>query len=77
MIGIEQVSSYLPKTRASNFELMEKFGLDSDFIESKIGVVERCVKDADEDTSGMAVKALAALVEKRVSRWKSSKCSLS
>ncbi|MGJ8530451.1 hypothetical protein, partial [Maritalea sp.] len=64
MLGIEQIASYLPATRASNMDLAEKFDLEADFIENKIGVLERCVKDADEDTSDMAVKALNALVTK-------------
>lgn len=64
MLGIEAVASYLPTTRASNLELAEKFEITPDFIEHKIGVLERRVKDADEDTSDMAAKALAALLEK-------------
>lgn len=68
MLGIEQIASYLPATRASNLDLAEKFGLQADFIENKIGVLERCVKDADEDTSDMAVKALNALLTKSGTR---------
>ena len=68
MLGIEQIASYLPATRASNLDLSEKFGLQADFIENKIGVLERCVKDADEDTSDMAVKALNALLTKSGTR---------
>lgn len=64
MLGIGNVASYLPDTRVDNFALSEKFGLDATFIESKIGVLERRVKDDDEDTSDMAVKALNALFEK-------------
>ncbi len=64
MIGIEAVASYIPQTRVNNLELADKFDLKPEFISDKIGVIERAVKDADEDTSDMAVKALQALLEK-------------
>ena len=61
MVGIEAIANYVPTTRANNFALAEEFGLDADFVESKIGVVERAIKDTNEETSDMAVKALSAL----------------
>lgn len=64
MLGIENVASYLPDTKVDNFAFAEKFGLDATFIENKIGVLERRVKDSDEDTSDMALKALNALLQK-------------
>lgn len=64
MLGIEKIASYLPETRVSNIEAGKRWDLAADFIESKIGVTERRVKDADEDTSDMAVKAFEALRRK-------------
>lgn len=61
MLGIKAIASYLPETRANNFETGGRWELGADFIESKIGVTERRVKDADEDTSDMATKAFEAL----------------
>lgn len=64
MLGIEEISSYLPQTRIDNFEAGKRWDLGADFIESKIGVVERLVKETDEDTSDMAVKSFEALRRK-------------
>lgn len=64
MLGIEAIGSYLPQTKLDNYEAGTRWDLKPDFIESKIGVTERLVKDADEDTSDMAVNAFEALREK-------------
>lgn len=64
MLGIEAIGSYLPKTKVDNYEAGKRWDLTPDFIESKIGATERLVKDADEDTSDMAVKAFEALRQK-------------
>jgi 3-oxoacyl-[acyl-carrier-protein] synthase-3 len=64
MLGIEAIGSYLPQTKVDNHEAGKRWDLKSDFIESKIGVIERLVKNADEDTSDMAIKAFEALRQK-------------
>ncbi|WP_370213846.1 ketoacyl-ACP synthase III [Roseovarius sp.] len=64
MLGIEAIGSYLPNTKVDNYKAGTRWDLKPDFIESKIGVTERLVKDAEEDTSDMAVKAFEALRQK-------------
>lgn len=61
MLGIEAIASYLPDRRLDNLEVGKRWKLGPDFIGSKIGVMERAVMSADEDTSDMAVKAFEAL----------------
>jgi 3-oxoacyl-[acyl-carrier-protein] synthase III len=64
MHGIKAIGSYLPKTQIDNYTIGQRWDLKPDFIKSKIGVVERLVKDPHEDTSDMAVKAFEALRNK-------------
>jgi 3-oxoacyl-[acyl-carrier-protein] synthase III len=64
MIGITEIGSYIPSRRLSNIERKEQFETDEDFIYNKIGVVQVAVKDADEDTSDLAVKAFLNLETK-------------
>lgn len=64
MLGIEAIGSYLPQTKIDNHQTGERWGLTPDFIETKIGVTERLIKDAEEDTSDMAVRAFEALRHK-------------
>lgn len=63
MTGIEAIATYVPQRRASNLALMQKFEVDENFLEEKIGVVQRAVREESEDTSDMALKALEALLE--------------
>lgn len=62
MTGIEAIAVYLPEQRASNLALCEQFEVDEAFLKEKIGVLNRALKDADENTSDMAVKALEKLL---------------
>jgi len=64
MLGIENIGSYIPPRRLSNFERKEKFGIDDHFIEEKIGVRSVSIKDQLEETSDLGVKAFEDL-EKR------------
>jgi len=57
MLGIETIATYIPKTKESNYDLKEKFELDDDFIENKIGVKQHAVKDEGFKSSDMCVKA--------------------
>jgi len=63
MLGIETVAAYIPETKQSNYDLKEKFDLDDDFIEKKIGVKYRAVKDKEFKASDMCVKAFERLNE--------------
>jgi 3-oxoacyl-[acyl-carrier-protein] synthase-3 len=62
MLGIRDIAIYLPEKRAYNKELMSQFEVDEAFLEKKIGVIERCIKGGDEDTSDMALRALEILI---------------
>ena len=64
MIGIENIGIYIPKERASNYELKEKFSMDNSFIEDKIGVKNVSRKAENEDTSDLAVLAFENLEKK-------------
>lgn len=62
MLGIEAIAVYVPEHRISNHELMAKFDVAESFLSEKIGVLQRAVKGADEDTSDMALMALENLI---------------
>lgn len=64
MIGITGIGTYLPEGRISNFDRLEKFDTDEDFIRNKIGILEVSVKGEDEDTSDLGVKAFRDLESK-------------
>lgn len=64
MLGIKYIASYLPKTKISNYDKKEKFGLDDKFIETKLGVKSQCIKEATEKASDLCVKAYANLLKK-------------
>lgn len=64
MIGITAIGTYLPEGRISNFDRLEKFDTDEDFIRNKIGILEVSVKGKDEDTSDLGVKAYEDLESK-------------
>jgi len=64
MIGIQEIGSYIPSNRISNYDLKDKFEMDDNFIENKIGV-QRVSRMLDgEDTSVMCVKAFNNLEQK-------------
>jgi len=63
MLGIETVAGYLPKNRVSNYDMKEKFGIDDDFIENKIGVRHRALKKSTCRSSDLCVKAFEKLQE--------------
>ena len=64
MLGIKNIATYLPQRKVSNYDKKEKFELDDDFIENKIGVKSQCLKEDDEKASDLCVKAFANLVKK-------------
>ncbi len=61
MLGIETIESYIPEMRKSNYDVKEKFEIDDDFIENKIGVKYHAVKDQGFKSSDMCVKAFENL----------------
>jgi 3-oxoacyl-[acyl-carrier-protein] synthase-3 len=64
MLGIEEIASYLPQKKVSNYDLKEKFDIDDNFIENKIGVKYRTLKEKDEKVSDLCVKAHQNLKDK-------------
>ncbi|MFB1489890.1 MULTISPECIES: ketoacyl-ACP synthase III [unclassified Thiocapsa] len=61
MIGIRAIASYLPETRLDNLRQAEKFGETPAFINDKIGAIALPVKDAGQEASDLAVKAVERL----------------
>ncbi|HVX26654.1 MAG TPA: ketoacyl-ACP synthase III [Parafilimonas sp.] len=64
MVGIKEISSYIPSKRVSNIERKETFSTDEDFILNKIGIVNVAVKENNENTSDLAIKAFRNLEKK-------------
>ena len=57
MLGIKAIASYIPSRRISNYNSKLKFDITDDFIKEKIGVDYRSIKDSNENTSTLCVKA--------------------
>lgn len=66
MLGIEEIASYIPQKRISNYSRKKQFSIDDNFIEEKIGVRGIAVKDDNEDTSDLCVKAYYNLARKTI-----------
>lgn len=64
MLGIEEIGSYIPEKTISNIARGQLYGVEQAFIEDKIGVRRITVKDNDEDTSDLCVKAFESLSKK-------------
>jgi len=64
MLGIEQIASYLPPLRISNFDRKAEFEIDDNFIDAKIGFRAVSRMEADDTTSTLCEKAYARLEEK-------------
>ncbi len=59
--GIARIASYLPEAVVTNAELVDRFGFDRAFLDTKIGVLERHIAGPDEAVSDMAVAAAERL----------------
>ena len=57
MIGIENIAFYIPSSRRNNFDLMEQFQIDDNFIKEKIGIEQVSIKDDNEEASDLCFKA--------------------
>ncbi|OFX88781.1 MAG: 3-oxoacyl-ACP synthase [Bacteroidetes bacterium GWF2_33_16] len=64
MIGIQEIATYLPEKRLSNFDLVKKFELEPGFIENKIGISSVSIKEPNEEASDLCVKAFRLLEAK-------------
>ncbi|MBK2094775.1 ketoacyl-ACP synthase III [Francisella philomiragia] len=65
MLGITDIASYLPDNKLSNYDKKDKFDIDDDFIEQKIGVKSYSVKEEGDKTSDLCVKAFNNLERKK------------
>lgn len=61
MIGIEQIGVYIPPNRIDNRDRVKSFEIDETFIKSKTGMLTLAIKENDDDTSDLGVKALRDL----------------
>ncbi|ALC17203.1 3-oxoacyl-[acyl-carrier-protein] synthase III [Desulfuromonas soudanensis] len=66
MLGIEEIGTYLPIGRISNYDRKSQFGIDDFFIEEKIGVRRVSVKSPEEETSDLCLSAFEDL-QRRIS----------
>ncbi len=68
MIGIHSIASYIPERTIDNFEQGRRFGEDSHFIETKIGARRLPIKEDQDETSDLAVRAVECLLRKNSRR---------
>lgn len=60
-VRIAAIGAYIPARRLSNLDKLSTFGLNEAFLRTKLGVAMRAVKEPDEDTSDLCVKAFTDL----------------
>lgn len=65
MIGIEQIATYLPPTRRSNYTLKDHFSIDDHFIDNKIGFKEVAIKSKSQSTVDLCKEAFYSLQKKQ------------
>lgn len=63
-IGIREIATYIPEAREANSTKKERFGIDDDFLSTKIGVEFVSRRRPDEETSDLCVSAFLALERK-------------
>jgi 3-oxoacyl-[acyl-carrier-protein] synthase-3 len=61
---IRSVGLYLPSKRESNLEKAERVGFERDFLENKLGVMQRSVMEPGETTSDLGIRAFNALARR-------------
>jgi len=74
MLGIEVISTYIPSSKKSNYDLKKKFEIDDNFIENKIGVKQYALKDKGFKSSDMCVKAFENLQKTSAINTKEIEC---
>lgn len=63
-LGIEGIAAYIPEKRISNYARLDQFEITEAFINGKIGVKSIALKDDEDDTSDLCVKAYKRLISK-------------
>lgn len=76
MLGIQTIATYIPTTKKSNYDLKEKFDIDDDFIENKIGVKYHALKDDGFKSSDMCVKAFENLQKNSAIKLEEIECCI-
>jgi 3-oxoacyl-[acyl-carrier-protein] synthase-3 len=61
--GIADIAVYLPHSTLDNDEVARRFGIDRDFLDTKLGIRRRHIATADEAVSDMAVAAGRAVLD--------------
>lgn len=61
---IKSIGVYIPETKESNFDLLNRFDITEEFITRKIGVHSRAIKNKTDNTSDLCVKAFYNLKSK-------------
>ncbi len=64
MIGIAQIGCYIPATKKSNVDLLDKFATNEAFLRDKIGVLKRAQKQPHETASDLCVQAMEDLKQR-------------
>jgi 3-oxoacyl-[acyl-carrier-protein] synthase-3 len=59
--GIEAIGAYIPEVRQNNVALADGFGFASDFLETKLGILNPARKSDAEETSDLCVSAFEDL----------------
>jgi len=54
---IKSIGIFIPENRESNYNLLERFEINEQFITKKIGVETRAIKDKKDETSDLCIKA--------------------
>lgn len=57
-VRLRSIGIHLPERRDPNWELAEQLGFPREFLEQKMGVVHRSVREAGETTSDLAIRAV-------------------
>lgn len=63
MLGLRQISNFLPQEKLCNYDFKDKFSIDEIFIKEKIGFEYLTRKQKDEKASNLCIKAYEKLVD--------------
>ncbi len=61
-IGIRDIKSYIPEKRLTNDELVKRLKVDKNFLEEKLGIINRSISDNNEASSDLAIRAAEKLL---------------
>ena len=64
MIGIKEIATYLPENKISNYDLLDKFNIDENFVKNKLGIEFRREKKENQKASDLCIEAFRNLEKK-------------